>query len=156
MLDQFSINDESKEKEKTVVPFHNISAKTFSLMIEFLKGFNQFVELNIPITFDNCTVESVFGADPFQVTYFSAISDLDLKDLVEAANFIDCPTCMESCMAAIAIQFKIAQINYSRDMGMSDDEIRYQRRPLPGMEELDEELQKEYAQVFSRLDDEEN
>ena len=98
--------------------------------MEFLKGFNQFVELKIPITFDNHKVEGVFGADPFQVQFFKEISDVDLKDLVEAANFIDCPYAMDSCCAAIAIKFKVAQINSSRDMGMSDDEIRYQKRPL--------------------------
>ena len=65
---------------------------------------------------------------------------MDLKDLVEAANFIDCPYAMDSCCAAIAIKFKVAQINYSRDMGMSDDEIRYQKRPLKGQEELDLKL----------------
>ena len=53
MLDQYSLDSEKESKEKTVLPFYNISSTTINLLMEFLKGFNQFVELKIPITFDN-------------------------------------------------------------------------------------------------------
>ena len=53
MLDQYSLDSEKESKDKTVLPFYNISSTTVNLLMEFLKGFNQFVELKIPITFDN-------------------------------------------------------------------------------------------------------
>ena len=63
---------------------------------------------------------------------------------------MDIPTLLDSCCAAIAIKFKQAQINYSKEMGLTDEQIRYMPKPMEGDEELDLQLQKEYAYAFER------
>ena len=80
----------------------------------------------------------MFANDSFQVGFFSKLSDKDLKEVSEAANFMDCPHVLDACCAAIAIKYKLAQIAYSREMGMSDEEIRSQKKPSAGQESLDQ------------------
>jgi hypothetical protein len=38
--------------------------------------------------------------------FFSELPDQELKELAEAANFMDIPTLLDSCCAAIAIKYK--------------------------------------------------
>lgn len=120
MLEQFD-GSENQGKESTTLPFYNIESGTMKKVIEYLKNFNKFVELNTPITYENRTHESVFKADPWQITFFKELPDADLKKLAEAANFMDIPSLLDSCCAAIAIKFKEAQIAYSKEMGYTEE-----------------------------------
>ena len=125
-------------------------------VLEYLKNFNKFIELNTPITHDNCTHDTVFKSDDFQLTFFKELSDADLKKLAEAANFMDIPSLLDSCCAAIAIKFKQAQIAYSKDMGYTEEQIKYLPKPMEGDEELDKVLQKEYAYALQRPDEDDD
>ena len=64
MLEQFD-GSENKGKESTVLPFYNIESATLWRVLKFLKNFNKFVEANTPISYENCTPESVFKTDPW-------------------------------------------------------------------------------------------
>ena len=107
-------------------------------VVEFLQGFNPFVEPVKPITSKNCTVRVIFAEDAFQIDFFTKISQEDLTELANAANFMNIKVLLNSCCCAIAIIYKTAALNYAKnELGLDSDELS---KPLKGDEELDLKL----------------
>ena len=134
-----------EQKDNLLLPFYNISEPTMKRVKDFLVNFNQFVEIIKPVTSEN--LNTVFDNDPYQKVFFKNLSDADLHELVDAANFMDIPALFESCCVAIAVIFKKSQIAYSKELGLKSEVLE---KPLNSQEE-DLELQKEFAYIFKNL-----
>lgn len=89
-----------------VLPFYNISNETMLKIKAFLEGFDSYAGPVRPVTSENCKIEQIFKDDPFRVTFFTEITDAELHELVDAANFMDIKPLFESCCCAIAILLK--------------------------------------------------
>ena len=60
-----------------------------AIIIMFLQSFKPEATLCLPVTATNMQHKQVFKNDPYQLNFFKQIADTDLKDLVEAASFMD-------------------------------------------------------------------
>ena len=79
-----------------------------------------------------------------------------MREVVEAANFMDIETLYASCCSAIAIKFKKAQIDFAQELAKTQSDPRvkeelksgYLSKPYNDDFEEDERLIKEYAYIF--------
>ena len=70
LLDQMT-----EEKEQIVVPFYNLKGQVIRRVISFLEGVNPYVDNNVPITAENCSLQSVFKEDPFRREFFKLLNN---------------------------------------------------------------------------------